>query len=175
MKTLILFLTGCLLTATTLIGQELPKVFMLGEHEEAFEQLSAKHADMLLSVCGDDMQLAYQQWQDVLVKMEEQADAMEIDLKGGKFWFNIFWSPNGKIEHIAYYLKPNSRNMDLEELQLFLTYFVNSYKMPLSYNKPFSHYGSASFPMLPILTSDTAKKKPTRELAKDNDTSTRNE
>lgn len=174
MKTLMLFLVGCFLS-WNIAAQSLPKVFMLGEHEEAFEKLSAEHSDMLLTVCGDDMKLAYEKWQDVLMGMEAHATEMEYDLKGSKMWFNIFWGANGKIKHIAYYLKPNSRNLDLDELQLFLISFMNQYIMPLSYNKPFSHYGSAAFPMVPIRAQKKDAKKEDKELARENNGSNGND
>ncbi len=169
MKAFIITLITC---STFLIGnaQQLPKVFLLGEYEKGFDELTKKHTDMLLTVCNDDMTEAFAKWQDMLISMEAHAQDVSYDLKGSKMWFNIFWSPDGRINHIAYYLKPNSRNLDQDKLKLFLISFMNQYNLPISYNKNFSHYGSASFPMVTPRSGaeSTSKKKEASTLAREN-------
>ena len=159
MKAFIITLIAC---STFLLGnaQQLPKVFLLGEYEKGFDELTKKHNDMLLTVCNDNMTEAFTKWQDMLISMEVHAQEMSYDLNGSKMWFNIFWSPDGRINHIAYYLKPNSRNLDQDKLKLFLISFMNEYNLPISYNKNFSHYGSASFPIVtPRSNVETNPKK----------------
>lgn len=157
-------------------AQNLPKVFLLGEHEAAFEKLTINHADMLLTACGDDMTTAFKKWQDMLLGMEEHARDMNYDLKGSKMWFNVFWAPDGQIKHIAYYLKPNSRNIDREQFQLFLISFINQYTLPLAYNKKYAHYGSAAFPLTqPRTGQEEVKKKQEGQLATENIPATGNE
>ncbi len=178
MKAFIIPLITCLtFSIVSVNAQQLPKVFLLGEHEKAFDELTKKHTDMLLTVCNDDMTEAFTKWQDMLMGMEGHAQEVGYDLNGSKMWFNIFWSPEGRIDHIAYYLKPNSRNLDQDKLKLFLISFMNQYNLPISYNKNFSHYGSASFPMAtPRSGLETnSKKKQPRALARENNVTTGND
>jgi len=175
MKAFIITLIACL---TFSIGnaQKLPKVFLLGEHEKGFDELTKEHTDMLLTVCNDNMTEAFAKWQDMLIGMESHANEVGYDLNGSKMWFNIFWSSDGRINHIAYYLKPNSRNLDQDKLKLFLISFMNQYNLPISYNKNFSHYGSASFPMTVVHRSESdTKKKQTGALARENEISSGND
>jgi len=168
MKAFIITLIACL-SFSVGNAQQLPKVFLLGEYEQGFDELTKKHGDMLLTVCNDNMTEAFTKWQDMLISMEAHAQEMSFDLKGSKMWFNVFWSPEGRIKHIAYYLKPNSRNLDQEKLKLFLISFMNQYNLPISYNKNFSHYGSASFPMVSPRSGVETKKKQAGALARENE------
>ena len=124
----------------------LPKVFLIGEYEAQFEDLMSSHSTLLLSACDNDMKIAFQKWQSMLQAMEKHSEAVNYNLKGVKIWLNVFWDEDGSIEHIAYYLKPNSRNVDTDELTLFFIDFINSYRFPLVVGEKFSHYGMASFP-----------------------------
>ena len=176
MKAFIVTLIACL-SFTVSNAQQLPKVFLLGEHEAGFDELTKKHSDMLLTVCGDSMNVAFTKWQDLLINMETYAEELSYDIKGSKMWSNIFWYPEGRIKHIAYYLKPNSRNLDQDKLKLFLISFMNQYNLPISYNKNFSHYGSASFPMISPRSGggSVPKKKEGSELANENEVTSGND
>ncbi len=133
-----------------------PKVFILGEYENAYEQLNLEHSVMLLSVCDGNMDEAYQKWVSMLIEMEAYATMIKYDIKGVKVWLNVFWNVDGTVKHIAYHLKQNSRNVDTAELTAFFSSFINHYKFPLVSNKKYSHYGSASFPTHPRkLSTDT--------------------
>ncbi len=123
-----------------------PKAFLIGEYEQAFEQLLNEHQTLLLTACNDDMNVAFEKWRDMVVAMESHSDVVNFDLKGVKLWLNIFWKEDGSIRHIAFYPKPNSRNVDTDKLTLFLMSFINNYQFPLKVGKKFSHYGVASFP-----------------------------
>ena len=134
-----------------------PKVFILGEHEKAYEQLNLDYSVMLLTACKGDMDNAYQKWVSMLNEMEAYATMINYDIKGVKVWLNVFWNNDGTIKHIAYHLKQNSRNIDTAELTAFLTSFMNHYTFPLVVDKKYSHYGSASFPTHPKkLSTDTS-------------------
>ena len=176
MKAFIVTLIACL-SFSIVYAQQLPKVFLLGEHEEGFNELTKKHSDMLLTVCDDNMNVAFTKWQDMLISMESYAEELSYDIKGSKMWLNIFWSPEGRITNIAYYLKPNSRNLDQDKLKLFLISFMNQYNLPISYNKNFSHYGSASFPMISPRSGEglIPKKKEAGALARENEVTTGND
>ncbi len=127
---------------------ELPKVFLIGEFAEEFEATSAEYSLQLMDACDQDMNLAYIKWLTMLFDMEDYAYDVGLDLKGLKMWVKVFWSEEGTIDHIAYYLKPKSRNIDKEELTAFLMSFIADYEFPLQPEEKFSHYGSASFPIL---------------------------
>lgn len=134
-----------------------PKVFILGEHEKAYEQLNLDYSTMLLTACRGDMDVAYEKWISMLSEMEAYATLINYDIKGVKVWLNVFWDKDGTVKHIAYHLKQNSRNIDTAEFTAFLISFINHYKFPLVINKKYSHYGSASFPTHPKkLSTDTS-------------------
>jgi len=128
------------------VQEEIPSVFLIGEFGKDYERLSMECNDILLSVCNDSMEMAYQKWLGMLSDMEGFADDIEFDLKGLKLWMNVYWNPDGSIKNIIYYPKPNSKNMNYDELSAFFKTFVRRYQMPLTHDQCFSHYGSASFP-----------------------------
>lgn len=133
---------------STYADLELPKVFLIGEYIEEFDLASAEYKLQLLEACEQDMHRAYFKWLSMLQEMENYADALEFDIKGVKMWIKVFWSPEGDIDHIAYYLKPNSKNVNVDELTAFFSSFIKQYKFPLTTDAKFSNYGSASFPVV---------------------------
>lgn len=122
------------------------RAFLIGENEEHFELLVTEHSDQLLNVCNNSMDKAYDAWVSLLKDLEGFAEDRSFDLKGTKIWINVFWNTDGSIRNIVYYPKPNSKNMDFSLLSSFLADFASSYQFNLSNDRPFSHYGSASFP-----------------------------
>ena len=136
--------------AVCVIGQSNTDVsaraFLIGENEEHFELLVSEHSEQLLNVCNNSMDKAYESWVALLKDLEGFASDREFDLNGTKIWINIFWNADGSVRNIVYYPKPNSKNMDFELLSNFLSEFASSYQFALKNEKPFSHYGSASFP-----------------------------
>ncbi len=127
---------------------DLPKVFLIGQYSEEFETASEEYRLQLLEACNHDIDLAFGKWIDLLLKMEEYANMLEYDIKGVKMWIKVFWNEEGGIDHIAYYLKPKSRNISIDELSAFFMSFINHYQFPLTADDKFSHYGSAQFPIL---------------------------
>lgn len=127
---------------------ELPKVFLIGEYAEEFDLASAEYSLQLIDACKQDMNLAYYKWLSMLQEMEEYAETLGFEMKGVKMWIKVFWAENGKIDHIAYYLKPKSRNVNVDELTAFLMSFMNKYEFPLITEEKFSNYGSAAFPIV---------------------------
>ena len=130
------------------IGQQtsLPKVFLIGEHEDAYEKMINVYDNLLLTVCNNSMDEAYNKWSEMLIQIEHYADSLDYDIKGVKIWINIFWNKEGRIEYIVYYPKPNSKNMDFDRFTSFLKEFIGLYQMKIETTDGFSHYGSASFP-----------------------------
>ena len=122
------------------------RAFLIGENEKHFESLVSEHGEQLLNVCNNSMDKAYISWVSLLKDLEGFADDRKFDLKGTKIWINVFWNADGSIRNIVYYPKPNSKNMDFSLLSDFLSDFASNYQFTLTNERPFSHYGSASFP-----------------------------
>lgn len=131
-----------------------PRAFLIGEHEEVYEQLVTEHKDQLLNVCQNSMDKAFEYWTALLVDLENYAEEKEFDIKGTKVWINVFWNADGTIRNIVYYPKPNSKNMDFQLLSNMLSEFAATYQYEVSSNKPFSHYGSAAFPTFSSIAVD---------------------
>lgn len=130
-----------------------PTVFQIGELPSTFEELSDGYDKALIEVCNDDMRKAHRQWQILLKAMEKYSYKKDFDLKGIKMWIKVFWGEDGSIEHIAFHLKPNSKNTDKEKLESFLNDFMKNYKVKVitTEKESFSQYSTASFPTLPYL------------------------
>lgn len=124
----------------------LPRVFMIGEYEKPYESMSSKYDKMLLNAYGDDLTRAFYAWTSILMDMETYAKEMKFDLNGLKIWMNVFINQDGTIQHIVYFPKPNSRNMQFEQLTEFLNNFCRVYRFKDPLPMKCSHFGSASFP-----------------------------
>ncbi len=124
----------------------LPKVFMLGEQGQLYENIMPGY-QTLLDACDGDMVVAFQKLHSMMKEMEAYADLLEYDLKGVNAWMHFFWAEDGSIDHIGFHLKPNSKNVDTKELELFLKNFAFQYKFPLVANVQYSLYSTFSFPV----------------------------
>lgn len=125
---------------------QLPRAFMIGEHEKMYESMMGRYDKPLLYLYQNDLQKAFQAWMGVLMDMEEYARKTSFDLNGLKLWINIFLNEDGSIQHIVYFPKPNSRNMPFEKLSQFLNQFIDTYRFKDPVNIKCSHFGSVSFP-----------------------------
>ena len=134
-------------TTTLMEDGRLPKVFLIGQHETEFEELTVSYEKDLLAACEGDMNVAFNKWMSMMEEMEAYSKQIEYNLDGVKSWFHFFWAPDGSIEHIAYYLRPNSKNLDLDEMNAFLVSFMNNYKFPLVAQQKYHHYTGATFPV----------------------------
>jgi len=137
-----------------LISQQKPStdnqiatVFYIGEDEHNYEKLVQNYNKLLFTVCDNNMDQAFEYWSVLLKDIEDFAIKSDIDLKGVKLWMNVFWSNDGKIDHIVFYPKPNSKNLDYDAVKVMLKKFVDTYQSPIKYSTKFSHYGSAAFPV----------------------------
>ena len=126
-----------------------PTVFLIGQNESTYEQLILEHQQMLLSVCDNDMNRAYNHWLDMMVRIESFSKEVGYDLNGIKLWLNVFWNEDGTVAYFVYHPKPNSRNIDTDELSEFFKSFAPQFKSEVVSNTKFSHYGSAAFPIFP--------------------------
>lgn len=126
---------------------QIATVFYIGENEHNYEKLVQSYNKLLFTVCDSNMDQAFEYWSVLLKDVEDFATKSNIDLKGVKLWMNVFWAKDGKIDHIVFYPKPNSKNLDYDTVQIMLKKFVESYQSPIKYSSKFSHYGSAAFPV----------------------------
>ena len=129
-------------------GQPLamPLVSLIGEDEDIFTALAETHGDIFLQVCGNDMDIAYDKWMDMLVAMEDYSQEIDYDIRGVKTYLYVFWNADGTVKHLAFYPKANSRNIPIAELKAFFKGFAKEYKMPVKADNGYSHYASGSFP-----------------------------
>lgn len=123
------------------------KVSLIGENEKEYEQMMTQCSTPLLFITNNSMDEAYKLWTNMLAKMETDASDQGLDIKGVKVWMNLFWEADGTIKKIVYYPKPNSKNMDFEQLTSFLQVFADEFILDISHDTCFSHYGSATFPV----------------------------
>lgn len=151
---LFLILAFSLSVHLTLNGQQkseanskIAKVFFIGEDEKDYEKLVQSYNTMLFMVCDNNMDLAFDHWTNLLKDFEDFAIKSNFDLKGVKLWMNVFWDKNGLIDHIVFYPKPNSKNLNYEQVKTLLINFTKDYQSPLKHTTNFSHYGSAAFPL----------------------------
>ncbi len=147
----------CLFTSS-LFGQnntQLPQVFFIGENQEEYDNLIGKYSEALLNVHSNDMDKAFAQWTGLLSAMEHYSEKHGLDLKGVKIWINVFWDTNGKIKHLAFYPKPNSKNIDYEKMKTIVAEFMTSYTGTTALSKKnYSHYGTANFPIFAKLAEE---------------------
>jgi hypothetical protein len=127
----------------------IPRVFILGQFDGSpFENMKSDYDATLASACKNDMELAFYSWVSLLKHMETFAGRTGYDLNGIKIWLYVFWSKEGNVDYIAYYPKPNSRNIKGDELTNFFNDFLKNYTFPIKNDKNFSNYSSANFPVM---------------------------
>ncbi len=124
-----------------------PVVSLLGEDEAMLSDLLSSHGTILLDVCGNDMEIAYAQWMDLLGAMEDYSKEINYDIRGVKTYLHVFWNADGSIKYISFFPKANSRNVPIAELRAFFNGFVKNYKMDIEAESGFNHYASGSFPV----------------------------
>lgn len=127
-------------------SSDLPRAFLIGEHESPYERMAKAYSPSLLGMYGQDIDRAFASWMGILRDMEEFAEREQFDLKGLKLWMNVFLNADGSLEHIVYYPKPNSRNMDFKDLTAFFDAFCVQFRVKGGFGQACSHFGSANFP-----------------------------
>ncbi len=156
---LLTMIIGMCLYTSSLFGQtsgnSLPQVFFIGEYQTEYDQLIIKHSEVLLNIHNNSMDKAFNQWTSILTSLEQYSEKRHFDLKGVKIWINVFWDVNGKIKHLAFYPKPNSKNIDYEKMKSVVSDFLESYNgVAFPSKKAYSHYGTANFPIFARLIED---------------------
>lgn len=144
----IAFLFGFLLVAGFNAKGQLAKVFVLGEGEERYEQLTSTYTQTLLGASQNDIEVAFSRWLDMMRAMDAHAEKVNFNLKGVKVWFHVFWSENGNIDYLGFLLRPDSRYVDVAELKAFFSDFIANYQLSVRADRKFSHYTGATFPTI---------------------------
>ncbi|WP_235296700.1 hypothetical protein [Portibacter marinus] len=141
-----LFFTQAQSASGTDSSTEVPTTFLISEDDFAYGELVSNTPTSLLEVCDDAMNIAYKKWIYMLADMEDQAVEEGFEIRGLKIWINVFWNADGSIDHIVYYPKPNSKNIEYKDFTKFLNRFAEKHRMDIKSDVNFAHYGSASFP-----------------------------
>jgi hypothetical protein len=128
--------------------EPLPKSFVIGTYEEAYEEVVSDYQQSFLDICENDLQQGAELWLSLLQEMEAYADQREYNLKGVNIWFHVFFAADGSITHIGYYLKPDSRHVESAGMLEFLASFAEQYQLPRISDQPFANYSAASFPIV---------------------------
>ncbi len=128
----------------------IPRVFVMDtDTEQQLDNLYDKFDISLLSICGNDLNVAGGKVVELISAMEQSANEVHFGLNGVKFYYNVYFEKSGSIAHFAFVLRPESKNVDLDALVAFLTSFTQKYKMtvPPKNKHRFSSLGmSAYFP-----------------------------
>lgn len=124
-----------------------PAVFQLGGNEQLYNDLAQEYSQTLLEAAGNDLQLAFNHWLDLMVKVESYAEQIKYDVNGIKLWLHVFFNADGSVEHIGYLLRDDSKNVDTSELSAFFKSFYNKgNKIAVTSSKNFSFYTGVTFP-----------------------------
>ncbi len=148
MKAIVLMLLGLSISLSAAQGQKSQKVtvFIMGENEKNYEELKESYRYSLLEACNSNMEKAFDNWISMVTAIEAFAEQEKVDINGVKLWMHTFFSENGKIDHIGFLLKPQSKNTDINELKILLKEFAKNYTFPVQYEHKFYHYTGVTFP-----------------------------
>ena len=80
----------------------LPAVFLIGEYEDRYLELSEQHPDMFMTVYKNNLDQAYKGWSELLMDIEDYAADLKFDIKGAKLWMNIYFNPDGTISNLHF-------------------------------------------------------------------------
>lgn len=136
-------------------NKALPAVFVLGDFETSYDALVESYPESLLTACDCTMKSAFAKWLGMLHELDLYANSQNVDIRGVKVWLHVFWQPNGKIEHIAYHLRPNSKPIEADVMENLLEGFMKQYSFPLTSTTEYAHYSTASFPVFGELNATT--------------------
>ena len=124
------------------------KVFILGEEEQLYEQLTSSYSQSLLEAASGDIEVAFDNWLNMQQAMDAYAEQIGYNLDGVKVWLHVFFGADGQIDHLGFLLRPDSRLVDQVELRAFFAGFVGDYQLPLRSSLQFNHYTGAAFPTI---------------------------
>jgi len=122
-------------------------VFEIGQDETNYQKLSEAYPNTLLNWKQDDYTQSALLWFDFLKSMEIYAESISFNINGLKLWLHVFWDEKGGIQHLGYFIHPESRQIEKVELEAFLSSFSRQAKKPdFRSGLKLSHYTAVSFP-----------------------------
>ena len=129
--------------------QRNPRVFIINENKLLFETLSTEYETLMLAACDNDIKKAQKEWFNMLAEMQRYAALWNYydELNGVKIWIKVFCDKKGRVQHIAYALKPSSKSIDTDLFTKFLERFMRTHRMKVRSDSKFSNYTSVSFPV----------------------------
>lgn len=133
----------------------LPTVFVLGEYETTYDELVEAMPQSLLEACACGKEEAFAKWVGMLNELDVYARKQSVDIRGVKLWMHVFFNGDGSIKHIAYHLRPNSRQIEADVLAPVLEGFARQYRFPVTGDTGFAHYSTGSFPVFGELTGSS--------------------
>jgi hypothetical protein len=139
------FLTSSLITLSAQSTDTVKIVYPLGEGAE-IDYLMARYPTTVQQIVKNDPAKTKAHWKEFGLALEKFFDDIEFDVKGVKLMMHVCWSKEGKLLHIGFMFKDNSRNMKEDDFKIAISQFVDKYKSTLSYKEPFTYYGSLNFP-----------------------------
>ena len=154
MKSVLLTAALSAAAAVGLHAQQAPAVFVIGEDTEAaYTRLGEKQQVGLLEACDCTMDEAFKLWVGMLHEIEKYAERQDVDIRGVKVWLHAFYGPDGSVDHLAYHLRPSSKQIDEEAFTGLLEDFTRSYAFPVLSDGGFAHYSTGSFPIFGDVTA----------------------
>ncbi len=133
----------------------LPTVFVLGDHEAVYDELVQSMPQSLLDACACSKEDAFAKWVGMLNEFDVYARKQSVDIRGVKMWMHVFYNGDGSVKHIAYHLRPNSRQIEATVLSPLLEGFARQYRFPVTGDLGFQHYSTGSFPVFGELTGSS--------------------
>ena len=130
----------------------MPTVFVLGEYESGYEELVQAYPQSLLEACACTKEAAFAKWVGMLNELDVYARKQSVDIRGVKLWLHVFYNGDGSVKHIAYHLRPNSRQIEPEVIAPILEGFARQYRFPVTGDMGYAHYSTGSFPVFGELT-----------------------
>ncbi len=130
----------------------LPTVFLLGEYEANYDELVQTYPLSMLEACACSKEDAFSKWIGMLNELDIYARKQNVDIRGVKLWLHVFYNADGSVKHIAYHLRPNSRQLDAEVIVPLLEGFARQYRFPITGDQGYAHYSTGAFPVFGDLT-----------------------
>ncbi len=136
-------------------AKALPTVFVLGEYESSYDELVQTYPQSMLEACACSKEDAFAKWIGMLNEFDIYARKQNVDIRGVKLWLHVFYNNDGSVKHIAYHLRPNSRQLDADVIAPLLEGFARQYRFPITGNQGYAHYSTGAFPVFGELTGSS--------------------
>lgn len=127
--------------------QEIKRVINISNDSKILELLSAEYKNSLFTASDTNFVKTMQNWKHLLTAMELYAKQINFNINGVNIWIKVFWSKDGTIEYITYYLLDKSVNINQIDFEAFLRSFMRNYELPQTYKTGFAYDSRVVFPL----------------------------